>query len=157
MLRTFRSPAVLRGEMLRTFRSAAVAMLAVLGLLLTATAAIGATRVLYSGKTSQHQPISFAIAAHEVTNLTFKVEVRCPHQGLRRYSLSHFSKIAITASRFDQKFKSAQPSTTAVVKGKIKTNRITGSVSFSVPATHCSGTATYVVTRQRPRPAHPAS
>jgi hypothetical protein len=117
--------------------------------------AYGAGRVLYSGKTAQHQAISFAITSHMLTGLDFWIDLSCAHHRTRRFHASRFSAFAITGSRFDQKFKSTGGS--AQVKGTVHAKRITGSVSLSTLADRCSGTTKYVVTRRHRRPSKLAS
>jgi hypothetical protein len=136
-------------------RRTTIGLLAVLALLLTAGAASGAGRVLFSGKTAQHQPISFAIASHKLTGLNFWIDVPCAHHQIRRFHALRFSAFTITGSSFDQKFKSAGGS--ARVKGTIHGSRITGSVSLVALAQHCSGTTKYVVFHPHRRTTKPAS
>lgn len=132
-----------------------IGLAAVLALLVTAGGAYGAGRVLFSGKTAQHQPISFAIASHKVTGLNFWINLHCAHHRTRRFHALRFSAFAITGSSFDQKFKSTGGS--ARVMGTIHGHRITGSVWLNTVAAHCSGRTKYGVTRRHRRPAKAAS
>ena len=138
-------------------RRSMIGSLAFLGLLLAAGTAYGAGSMLFSGKTSQRQPISFAISSHKVTNLDFWIDLRCAHRRLRRFHASHFSAFALTGSSFDQTFKATGGSARVTVRGDIHGDRIAGSVSLTASAQHCSGTAKYVVTRRHRRQPRAAS
>ena len=126
---------------------------AALALTLGAAAAYAAAKVTYSGQTSQHEAISLSIHAGKVSNLSFRIDVRCPHHQTRRFTAHGFSSFALTGGHFDKKFKSPNGSVTAHVTGHLKGSRITGTVSFDDLPLSCSGKTKYVLHRQH-RPAH---
>ena len=108
----------------------------------------------YSGKTSQHQSISFAISAGKLTRLRFGIITKCSHHKKLRFLPSGFQAFAISGSSFDQKFQSK--SGTARISGKLSGATIRGTLALRTTTPHCSGSATYKVTPVHRRRHHPA-
>jgi hypothetical protein len=128
--------------------SALLAAAALLGLSASADAA---TTAWYAGRTSQRQPIVFAISGGQVIHLSFRINARCRNGRIQRIAAHGFHRFPIAGGRFDQHFRAK--AVTAVVKGKVTRRRGTGSVAVTgrVSGLSCSGKATFAVGRQSHR------
>ncbi len=133
-------------------RSAVSALVVVLASVLVAGSAYGASKVKYSGKTSQHEPISFAISSGKLMNLALRIDIRCPNHHLYMLPTSGFTPVPVTGGRFDQKFTSTNPKATFTLKGRVGRKKVTGSIAlreFVAKESHfCSGKASFAI---RPR------
>lgn len=128
-------------------RAAASGLVALVAALLIASGAYGASRVKYAGKTSQHQPISFAISTGKLVGLTLRIDIRCPSHHTYRLKTSGFTAITVKNASFDQKFTAKNPKATFTFKGKIARKKVAGSLSLrefvSVERRVCFGAATF--------------
>jgi hypothetical protein len=134
-------------------RAVLIGLVAVAGSLIVAGVAYGTGKISYSGKTSQHQQISFAISASKLTNLGLRIDIRCPSHHVYRLNARGFTAITIKSNAtFDQKFTSHNPKATFILKGRVGHKMVTGSVTLSefVAKEHhfCFGKATFAA---RPR------
>ncbi|MDQ6817543.1 MAG: hypothetical protein M3018_09105, partial [Actinomycetota bacterium] len=145
-----RKPNWLGASMPRLYRprAAVSGLLALAGLLLVAGVAYGTSKVAYSGKTSQHERISFAISGNKLIHLAFWIDVHCPSHHTYRLPTSGFTPVPIKNAGFDQKFKASNPAGTLRFRGHVGRQRVTGSIAvreFIPPAHHfCSGGAKFV-------------
>jgi hypothetical protein len=134
------------------FRTAASGLATVVASLLVAGAASGASKVPYSGKTSQHESISFAISSGKLIGLALRIDIRCASHHVYRLPTSRFTAVPIKGARFDQKFKSPKPKATFTLKGQVGRKQVTGSIAlreFVAKEHHfCSGAARFAA---RPR------
>jgi hypothetical protein len=139
--------------MIRTrHKRALVGGLIVVLLLVSGSAAYAAGVIRkYSGKTSQHQPITFQTSHSFLTHLQFRINDKCPSGHIWRIHDFNFPKIHISKSHFDQKFVSTTSKASAEVKGKVGTKKVTGTVTerrFIKKEHHfCSGTAKFTASR----------
>ncbi len=130
-------------------RAALIGLSAVAGSLVVAAAAYGTGKVAYSGRTSQHQPISFAISASKLKHLALRIDIRCPSHHVYRLNARGFTAITIKNGTFDQKFTSHNPMATFTLKGRVGRKMVTGSVTLRefVAKEHrfCYGRATFAI------------
>ncbi len=133
-------------------RTAVSGLAALAASLLIVAAAYGASRVAYSGKTSQHKPISFAISSSKLSGLALRIDIRCPSHHMYLLAPSGFAAVPIMAAAFAQKFNSSNPKATFTLKGRVGRRKVTGSIAlreFVAKEHHfCSGAATFAA---RPR------
>jgi hypothetical protein len=111
-------------------RTAASGLAAVAASLLVAGAASGASKVPYSGKTSQHESISFAISSGKLTGLALRIDIRCPSHHMYRLPASGFTAVPIKGASFSQKFKSPKPRATFTLKGHVGRKKVKGSIAL---------------------------
>jgi hypothetical protein len=111
-------------------RTAASGLAAIVALLVVAGAASGASKVAYSGKTSQHESISFAISSGKLIGLALRIDIRCPSHHRYRLPTSRFTAIPIKGAKFDQEFKSSKPKARFTLKGQVGPKQVTGSVAL---------------------------
>jgi hypothetical protein len=133
---------------------ALIGVVAVAGSLVVAGGAYGTGRITYSGKTSQHHQISFAISTGKLTNLALRIDIRCPSHHRYRLNARGFTAMTIKKNAtFDQKFTSRNPQATFVLKGRVGHKMVTGSVTLSefVAREHhfCFGKATFAAHPRR--------
>jgi hypothetical protein len=125
--------------------------LIVISVLAFATAAYAATVRTYSGKTSQHQSISFQTARGYLTHVQFYINDKCPSGHLWRIHDFNFPKIRVSDGHFSQKFKAKTGSAFAQIKGTVATRQAWGTISERrlIPQEHhiCSGSAKFTIKR----------
>ncbi len=101
----------------------------------------------YSGWTSQHQPITFALAAGALRDLRFYIVLSCPSRHRYRVQAYGFAPIAVRGGRFARTFPSRHPPATATIRGRVSVRRVSGSVRLGryVPGEHasCQGQASF--------------
>jgi hypothetical protein len=136
----------------RSARALAGGLIAVT-VLVFATGAYAAVIKRFSGKTSQHQPISLQTAHGYVTHLRFTILDKCPSGHIWRVRDSGFEKIHINKfHKFGQLFSSKTGNATARISGKVARKKVTGKVTehrFIGKEHHfCNGTANFKVTLQ---------
>ncbi len=104
----------------------------------------------FSGKTSQHQSISFRTAHGYVTHLQFTILDKCPSGHTWQIHDYGFEKIHINKfHRFRQRFSSKTGKATAIISGKVGRKRVTGTLTeqrFIAREHHvCNGAAKFTV------------
>ena len=127
--------------------------LAVLLLLVAASAAYAAVTGTFSGKTSQKQPISFRVAHGYVTNLRFTIRERCPNGDIWKAQDHGFPKIKINKlHKFDERFSNKVLNARAEIKGTVFRRKVTGSIFEGrvIAKEHkfCSATVKYTIHKQ---------
>jgi hypothetical protein len=111
-----------------------------------------ATRaIVYRGRTSQHEPISFQLTSGALKNLSFWIVIRCKSQHRYRMQASGFIPIVIHAGRFRATVRSPNPPASATVTGRRHARRVTGTLALRRYAARehgfCTGTATFSLKR----------
>lgn len=140
----------------------AVALLLVTTCLLIASVAdASSTAGPYSGRTSQHEPISLQISRGAVRRLRYRITDRCP--GGRRLSVRAwgFPPLRIAHHRFGGTFVAKAPAEAkAVVAGTVSGAVIRGTLRDRTRSrtSHriCTGTARFTIRRRPPAPTEPA-
>lgn len=137
-------------------------------LLLLATVALGATRIHYSGRTSQQRRISFTISGGYVQNLQYHVDDRCRGGKLLFVHDFDFPPMRIThlksggkpgsnsgsksSGRFGGSFVATGGIATARLQGQTAGETVSGSLSdrSENARTHrfCTGKATFRLTHE---------
>jgi hypothetical protein len=125
--------------------------LTVVLVLVFAVGAYAAVTKRFSGKTSQHQSISFRTAHGYVTHLQFTILDKCPSGHIWQIHDYGFEKIHVNKfHRFRQRFRSTTGKATAIISGRVGRKRVTGALSehrFIGREHHvCSGAAKFTVT-----------
>gem|GEM_PF-7021313 len=102
----------------------------------------------YRGHTSQHQTISFTISGGSVTKLQYSIIDKCTGASNVKDHDSSFPPMRIRASKFGGTFVDRRHAATAVVKGTVSGQRVSGSLSDSVRfrGHACHGSATFSLT-----------
>jgi hypothetical protein len=107
--------------------------------------------VVYRGRTSQHEPISFQLTSGAVKNLSFWIVIRCKSQHRYRMQASGFIPIIIHAGHFRATVRSPHPPASATVIGRRRARRVTGTLALRRYAAaehgYCTGTATFSLRR----------
>lgn len=124
------------------------AALAAALMLLGVAAANGATTAKrYKGETSQFEPISFTISAGLIENLSFRIDLTCPSGRMYRVRAFDFASIKITDAAFDRTFVSATPKAKARIRGHVRAEAVTGTLTdrTMIKREHhyCSGKTTF--------------
>jgi hypothetical protein len=103
--------------------------------------------VVYHGRTSQHESISFQLTSGAVKNLSFWIVIRCKSQHRYRMKASGFMPIVIHSGRFRATVRSPHPPASATVTGRRHVHRVTGTLALRRYAAgehgYCTGTATF--------------
>jgi hypothetical protein len=127
--------------------------LAVVLLLVSATAAYAAVTGTFSGHTGQKQSISFRVAHGRVTHLQFHINDRCPSGHV--YLVHDFNFPTITINKFhkfDAKFTSTTTKAEVEITGTVSKKKVTGKVTevrFITREHHnCTGTAKYAASKK---------
>ena len=127
--------------------------LAVILLLVAASAAYAAVSGTFSGKTKQKLPISFHVGHGRVTGLDFHIRDKCPSGHV--YAVHDFNFPAIKINKFhkfDQRFSNKGLNAEAEVKGTVFKRKVTGSVAEGrvIAKEHhfCSGSTTFSIRKQ---------
>ena len=128
--------------------------LAVILLLVAASAAYAAVTGHFSGKTNQKQAISFDVSHGRVNNLDFHIRDTCPSG--HKYAIHdfHFPKITINSKhKFDQRFRSLSgPKAEVEVTGTIGRTQVTGRLvelrHINKEHADCVGRTKYTVHKQ---------
>ena len=133
----------------RSARALAGGLIVAVGIVF-ATGADAAVIKRFSGKTSQHQPISFQVAHGYVTHMEFKILDTCPNGHVWQIHDFGFEKIHINRSHaFNQLFSSKSSRATARISGKVSRKRVTGKITerrFIGKEHHfCNGSATFAL------------
>jgi len=121
--------------------------------------AYGATRINYSGKTSQRRPISFWLSNGAIEGLQYRINDRCPDGRLLFVRNWGFPSMPVKQSKFGGKF-SAKPPTkaTAIVSGNVSAETVSGSLwdRTQNKRTHrfCIGKAMFKLTVHHAKPGH---
>jgi hypothetical protein len=133
-------------------RGGVAGLVVVIAILAASGAAFGASKALYAGKTSQHQPISFAVSAKKLIHLSIRIEARCRRHRQYLLKLAGFTPVPIKHGTVDQHFKSKPARATFTLKGTVGRRKVTGSISIRefISREHrfCSGRATFVANRR---------
>src|SRR6478609_3054718 len=102
--------------------------LAVILLLVAASAAYAAVTGTFSGKTGQNQSISFNVAHGRVKQLDFHIKDTCPSGHVYAIHDFHFPDIKINAKhKFDQRFRSLTgPKAEVEITGTVGRKQVKG-------------------------------
>lgn len=97
--------------------------------LLLAAVVHGATRIDYSGKTSQRRPISFSLSNGSISRLQYHIDDRCPGGRLLLVHDWGFPSFTVKQSTFGGKFVAKPPAkATAIISGKVSGETVSGSL-----------------------------
>jgi hypothetical protein len=103
----------------------------------------------YRGTTSQHLPISFALARNALRKLDFRIDDKCPSGHVWRIHDYDFPAIHVSHSWFDTRFRSLSARATAEVKGRVLGRKVIGTVSdrtlIAKEGDYCHGSAKFTV------------
>jgi hypothetical protein len=127
--------------------------LILVSVLVFAAGAYAAVIKRFSGKTSQHQSISFRTAHGYVTHLQFTILDKCPSGHIWQIHDYGFEKIHIDKfHHFSQRFRSTSSKATATISGKVGRRRVNGTLfehRFIAKEHHnCNGAANFTATVQ---------
>jgi hypothetical protein len=127
--------------------------LAVILLLVAASAAYAAVTGTFSGKTRQKQSISFHVANGRVTNLSFHIKDKCPSGHVYAIHDFNFPPIKINAKhKFDGRFKSTTTDAQVEITGTVFRKQVKGKLAeirtISKEHARCAGVTKYTAHKQ---------
>jgi hypothetical protein len=127
--------------------------LAVILLLVAASAAYAAVTGTFSGKTNQNQSISFHVANGRVTNLQFHIKDKCPSGHVYAIHDFNFPAIKINSKhKFDGRFKSTTTDAQVEITGTVFRKQVKGKVAeirtISKEHARCAGVTKYTAHKQ---------
>jgi hypothetical protein len=127
--------------------------LAVILLLVAASAAYAAVTGTFSGKTSQSQSISFHVANGRVTNLQFHIKDKCPSGHVYAIHDFNFPAIKINSKhKFDGRFKSTTTDAQVEITGTVFRKQVKGKVAeirtITKEHARCTGVTKYTAHKQ---------
>ena len=128
--------------------------LAVVVLLVAASAAYAAVTGHFSGKTNQKQSISFNVAHGRVTHLQFHINDTCPSGHVYAIHDFNFPPIKINSKhKFDEPFAAKSgPKTEVEISGTVGSKQVTGRLieirHINKENADCVGRAKYTVHKQ---------
>ena len=110
-------------------RAAAVACVALLSLIVAASAAAGFKSGRYAGTTSQRTKISFKATELGVKKFSYSVDIECDDGTTREFISGESAKAPLTdKGRFRAEFVTVDENITSVVSGKLKRRRGSGTI-----------------------------
>jgi hypothetical protein len=127
--------------------------LAVILLMVAASAAYAAVTGTFSGKTGQKQSISFHVANGRVTNLQFHIKDKCPSGHVYAIHDFNFPPIKINPKhKFDGRFKSTTTDAQVEITGTVFRKQVKGKVAeirtINKEHARCAGVTKYTAHKQ---------
>src|SRR6266576_6109485 len=127
--------------------------LAIILLLVVASAAYAVMSGNFSGKTNQKQSISFHVGGGHVTNLQFHIKDKCPSGHVYAIHDFNFPAIKINSKhKFDGRFKSTTTDAQVEITGTVGRRQVKGKVAeirtISKEHARCAGVTKYTVHKQ---------